>query len=154
MLTPTLLGYTTPHSPLTECSLTTPAQFPQVLHTLFLWPEFKPSPGFLGHHPRATYLSFLGHLQLAHDSLPSRIVVDNVYLTCCRHWQTVQTSPSAHKHCLGGSILALVRPDPRASSLLVISQTAKPLPSVWPSSGPGKPPFPHLYQQSTHLNFS
>lgn len=88
MLTPTLHRYTTPHSPLPERSLTTPTQLPQVLHTLFLWPEFKPSPGFLGHHPRATYLSFLGHLQLAHDSLPLGIVADNVYLTCRRHWQT------------------------------------------------------------------
>lgn len=153
MLTPTLHRYTTPHSPLPERSLTTPTQLPQVLHTLFLWPEFKPSPGFLGHHPRATYLSFLGHLQLAHDSLPLGIVADNVYLTCRRHWQTAWTSPSAHKRCLGGSVLVLVRPDPGASSLLVTSQTAKPLTSVWCSSGPGEPPFPHLYQQSIHLNF-
>lgn len=54
----------------------TPTQLPQVLHTLLPWPEFKPSPGFFGPHPRAAYLSLLGDLQLAQNSLPSGTLAD------------------------------------------------------------------------------
>lgn len=63
---PPFMGTSHPFFP--PWMLLTPVWPPQVLHTLLRGPQFKLSPGFLGHHLRATYLSFLRELQLAQNS--------------------------------------------------------------------------------------